>query len=192
MFDRVIKIKVPHKYKYGWELLDRQKGRTQIIRLPRSGQEFKVEFIGNSRIDGNPIFSLLSTGQISFDSIKSIITHWRFIHTFNDLGNDFEPVENFENVSNSSAKVDIKFTECNNSAINQWMIQWLKASQSEIDKNQALGRKELELVRTVALDLVPVMPMSAPSGRIYYIDYVYGESRYNLTEDQLKYLLLSL
>jgi hypothetical protein len=190
MFDRVIKIKVPHKSKYGWALLDTQKGKYRRIQLPRSGQEFKVEFIGNSRIDGNPMFSLLSTGQISFDSIKSIITHWRFTQAFSDLGNEFELVEKFEDVM--ASKVDIEFTECNNHAINQWMNQWLKASQSEIDKNQALERNELEPVRTVARDLVPVRPMSLPSGLLYYIDYVYGETRYNLTEQQLKYLLLSL
>jgi hypothetical protein len=144
MFDRVIKIKVPHKSKYGWEFLDIQKGKYRHIQLPRSGQEFKVEFVGNSRIDGNPMFTLLSTGQISFDSIKSIITHWRFTQAFGELGNEFEPVEKFEDVM---------------------------------------------AAKTLASDIIPVRPMSLPSGTLYYIDYVY---RYNLTEEQMKYLLLSL
>ena len=147
MFDRVIKIKVPHKSKYGWDLLDAQNGKYRRIQLPRSGQEFKVEFIGNSRIDGNPMFSLLSTGQISFDSIKSIITHWRFTQAFSDLGNEFELVEKFEDVM---------------------------------------------AAKSLASDIIPVRPMAPPSGALFYIDYVYGESRYNLTEDRLKYLLLSL
>jgi hypothetical protein len=192
MFNKVIKIKVPVKYKYGWELLDTQKGKYRHIQMPRSGQEFKVEFIGNSRVDGNPMFTLLSTGQISFDSIKSIITHWRFIQAFSDLGNEFEPVENFENVM--TAKVDIEFTECNNSVINQWMKQWLKFNQSEIDENRALERAERlrGSAKSLASDIIPVMPMSFPSNHFFYIDYVYGESRYNLTEQQLKYLLLSL
>jgi hypothetical protein len=46
--------------------------------------------------------------------------------------------------------------------------------------------------KSLASDVIPVRPMSAPSNALFYIDYVYGESRYNLTEQQLKYLLLSL
>lgn len=147
MFDRIIKIKVPIKNKYGWELLDVSKGKYRHIILSRTGQEFKVEFIGNSRIDGNPMFSLLSTGQISFDSIKSVISHWRFTVAFGDLGNEFEAIEKFENVM---------------------------------------------AAKSLASDIIPVQPMSKPNGKLYYIDYVYGDRRYNLTEQQLKYLLLSL
>lgn len=147
MFNKVIKIKVPIKNKYGWELLDTPKGKYRHIQLPRSGQEFKVEFIGNSRVDGNPMFSLLSTSQISFDLVKSVITHWRFTSAFSDLGNEFEPLEKFEDVM---------------------------------------------AAKSLASDIIPVRPMALPSGLLCYIDYVYSESRYNLTEQQLKYLLLSL
>lgn len=144
MFNKVIKIKVPHKSKNGWELLNTQKGKYRHIQLGRSGQEFKVEFIGNSRIDGNPMFSLLSTGQISFDSIKSVISHWRFTAAFDELGNEFEPVEKFENVM---------------------------------------------AAKSISTELIPVMAMPFPSNHLFYVDIIY---RYNLTEQQLKYLLLSL
>ena len=192
MFNKVIKIKVPIKNKYGWELLNIQKGKYRHIDINRIRQEFKVEFVGNSRVDGNPMFSLTSTSEISVRSIQLVINHWRFTGAFGELGEDFELVEKFENVM--PAKFDIEFTECNNSATNQWMNQWLKASQSEIDKNQALGRAERirGSAKSLSSEIIAVQPMTKPNSTLYYIDYVYGDCRYNLTEHQLKYLLLSL
>ena len=147
MFNKVIKIKVPIKNKYGWELLDVSKGKYRHIDINRIRQEFKVEFVGNSRIDGDPMFSLTSTSEISVRSIQLVINHWRFTGAFGELGEDFELVEKFENVM---------------------------------------------AAKSLASDIIPVQPMTKPNGKLYYIDYVYGERRYNLTEEQLKYLLLSL
>ena len=147
MFNKIIKIKVPIKNKYGWDLLDIQKGKYRHIDINRIRQEFKVEFIGNSRVDGNPMFSLTSTSEISVRSIQLVINHWRFTGAFGELGEDFELIEKFENVMSS---------------------------------------------KTLSPDIIPVQPILEPIGKLYYLDYVYGESRYNLTEQQLKYLLLSL
>jgi hypothetical protein len=125
-----------------------------------------ITYKGNSRIDNAPMFNVkMNTSPNSADvkkAIRSCLTNWRFAQWAGCVEGAFDFLE---------AGV-IGYAENQDPGIDTTHLRKMIEDET---------RTKLEPVRTIARDLVPVMPMSAPSlpAGFFYIDYFY-EDKYRL------------
>ena len=109
-----------------------------------------ITYKGKSRTDNAPMFNVkMNTSNSDKRRIKDILTNWRFAQWAGCVSGSFEYLE-------------AEISETRDWTVKQWE-----------------GRMEREPVRTVAQELGPVMPMSAPDPTLYFFDVIH-ENKYRL------------
>ena len=122
-----------------------------------------ITYKGKSRIDNAPMFNIKMNSQTGTQKkIRSCLTNWRFAQWAGCVSGSFDFLE---------AGVT-GYAENQDPGIDTTHLRKMIEDET---------RTKLEPVRTIARDLVPVMPMSAPSlpAGFFYIDYIY-EDKYRL------------